>query len=563
MTATALQPGVTTKTPVSTTTAVAGSERPDFKTPAYQRMEVRWTKCRLLMSGTQAMRDADEDVLPRFEAEDDDAAYEERKNRAALFNGFARTVLASVGLLLQIEPVLGNDMDPALVAMWENIDAAGTHGRVFARDLTLDAVVDGHDGILVDMPRRTPATPALATPAAPVITAYADPVPAGVSAAALVPGAALDSADQQALGLRPYFVQYKADDVFRATYATRNGRRQLVLLVLREVVDEQVSLLAYRTIVRYRIYTYTAGKVMCQVWQAPDGSMGIPSLKEGPFEIKNVSGIPWAPLRAGVRISDSETKPPLEDLADLNIEHHQTKTNILNLESLAMVPTPVRIGATRDADGNYPPIVFGPRSTIEAPHIEGVVTPMYWLSPPVDVLAPAQETLSKTEAAMGAAGMAFLAPQTRSAETAQAREIDSRAQNASLAMVGQALQDCLEAAFGWAAQMLGLKTTGSVTISTDYEAALMEPQAMLAYAKLVEMGFPKMLALEALQAGGRIDADADLQQVAEDWDGEMAAAQQNKLDEMAAQTALAQSRMSAGGQPKPLAKKEPVPPAGA
>jgi hypothetical protein len=83
------------------------------------------------------------------------------------------------------------------------------------------------------------------------------------------------------------------------------------------------------------------------------------------------------------------------------------------------------------------------------------------------VLDPSNKSLEKVEQQMGAAGLAFLAPDTRAAETAEAKRIDEKAQNASLRSVARAVQDCLESAFGFAGQYIK-QPAGSVTINADF-----------------------------------------------------------------------------------------------
>ena len=72
-------------------------------------MQPARARCRALWRGNDAIREAGTDFLPKFPIETD-TAYEVRKGLAALHNGFVRTVKAVVGLLMQVEPALGDDM---------------------------------------------------------------------------------------------------------------------------------------------------------------------------------------------------------------------------------------------------------------------------------------------------------------------------------------------------------------------------------------------------------------------------------------------------------------------
>lgn len=509
-------------------------DNPAVTHPAYARMRVRWEKCRALMLGSEAIRDGQETFLPRYASESDDD-YAIRVQAAALYNGFSRVVLASVGMLLQHEPELGADMPQPIKDFWENVDGAKTHGAVFTADMVMNAIVDGSGGILTD---------------------YANPDSAALdrskASAAAVAGVELSGDDEQLLGLRPYWIYFKADDVIKPIYQTVNGVKTLVLLILRESIDERKGQFGVMGVVRYRVYTNDNGVIRFQLWKVPLNEVR-PVLAEPPRQMQNVTKIPWSPLRTGRKLSDVETVPPLMDLAELNLQHHRVQTNLISLEDLACVPTQVRIGAQPNEEGKYPAITLGPRSTIEAPKLDGVAKPVYWHSPDVTVLEPARKTLEATEAAMGAMGLAFLAPQTRATETAQAKRIDSTAQNATLATVGRATQDCLEMASGFVGDFLQVKA-GSIAVNNEFENLMLDAPTMLAYiAAVATAGFPPRLLVEAWQAGGRIPDSIDVEALLTEMETNLAAAADAKAQ--AQSDALAMSGQQPAGGKTPAGMK--------
>lgn len=99
--------------------------------------------------------------------------------------------------------------------------------------------------------------------------------------------------------------------------------------------------------------------------------------------------------------------------------------------------------------------------------MQGVANPIYWLSPPVDVLEAGERTLAATKADMGTMGAAFLSAETRAAETAEGKRIDSAASRATLKSVSGAVKDCLERAFGFMAAYKQLRG-GSVTLNDNF-----------------------------------------------------------------------------------------------
>jgi hypothetical protein len=426
------------------------SDTPVIETEAYRRSLPRWQKCRDLMIGVEAIRAGGTNYLPQHPSESN-ARYNKRRVIAGLFNGYARTVLASVGLIVHEEPKLGDDMPQELKDLWESIDGCGTHGAVFTKRLVQAGIIDGFAGILTEYPRAN--DPRL------------DRSKASLAATkALETGAPLDAADEKALGLRPYFILVKADQVLLPLYETVNGKRTLVMLILKENVTERKGRFGIKAVTRYRVYELNNQVVTYELWREEDGKA---VRTEGPTALRNITAIPWSPLPCGEEIGPNEYKPTLSDLADLNIEYHNIKTGILNLEDLAFVPTPVRIGAEPDSQGKYPELILGPSNTIEAPAIEGVSQPLYWLSPPIDVLDPGMKSLESTKAEMGAMGASFLTPQPKEQETATAHRMDATAEQASIASVSRATQDCLESAFGFAGEFIR-KPGGSVAMNQDF-----------------------------------------------------------------------------------------------
>jgi hypothetical protein len=452
---------MTTTATTTTTPAVESldSNVPSIDTGAQRRTAPRVEKCRNVYQGTEAIRDGGETYLPRFTGESD-ALYDARRTIAALFNGYARTVLAAVGLLCEPEPVLGPDMPQQLVDMWENVTGDGMHGALFTRHLFTAAMVDGFTGIITEYPRANdPRIDRSKASAAATV--------------ALETGAELDASDVAALGLRPYFILVKVDECL-PVYESVNGRRTLVLFIRKETATERKGRFGLESKTRYRVYELQKnGTVTYERWSVAQAGAA-PSKDEGPTEMRNLTGIPWSPLPAGEKIGENEYKPTLLDLADLTLTHHRIATGILSLEETAFVPSLVRVGAKPDDKGNYPTIETGSGSTIEAPAIEGVPTPLYYLSPPVTVLEPGMKSLENCKAEMGAMGASFLAPEPRAQETATAHKIDASAERATIGTVSRGGQDCLESAFGFAGQFIKEKA-GSVKVNKDFVGEGVDP----------------------------------------------------------------------------------------
>lgn len=476
--------------------------RLDAEHAAYTRMQRRRQKCRDLMEGTEAIRRNAALYLPRLEGESE-AAWEARVQLGALFNGFARTVKASVGMLAVNDPVLGEQMPDELVALADDVDGAGTHLAVFASQLAEHGIIDGHAGIFVDM--------------------------------ADTGGVAVDLATARARGLRPYWILVTADDEWLPFFEVVGGRKVLTLLIRRVRKTVRHGEYGLKAATDWWVYALTTQGVTFTLYEQ-DEMQAAPVKAErfasGPGLMRNMRRIPYARFVPNGDPTDVETVPPLEPLADLNIEHHQTKNGILSLQQQAMIPTPVRIGAMADpTTKEYPALVLGPKCVIEAPYMQGVSEPVYYLTPDVSVLDPAEKRLKETELAMEVMGSAFIASQTRAQETAAAKKINAKAQNATLARMARALGDSLANAMAISGEFLGV-VADKVTVPAKFEDAELDPQTMVAYVSAVrDAGLPVRILLAAWQEGGRIAADVDLDALATEMEGNMAAdAMQQRLE---------------------------------
>lgn len=432
------------------------SDVPTIETAAYARSVPRWQLVRDVYDGTEAIRAGGTTYLPAFKGETD-ALYEARKTISSVFNPFARTIDATTGVVCDPEPVLSDGMPKVLVDMWENVDGAGMHGAVFLRHLVTAAMIDGYAGILTEYPR--PKDIDLARP--------------GVSAAAAIAvetGSEFDASDIKALGLRPYFILVKADEV-RTVYSTVNGKRTLTMLIRKTNTSEKKGRFGIKTTTRYDVYELIEdGTVTHERWTV-DTAGGTPTLELPAARMRNLTGIPWSPLALGKKKAENEYRPTLLDLAYLTLTHHRIATGILSLEENAFVPTKWRVGAPKDPKtGKYPELVLGHANVIEIPLPPAGVTmpnpPVGHLSPPVDVLDPAMKSLENCKAEAGAMGAAFLTPQPVQ-ETATAARMDATAEKSNISLVSRDSKDCVESAFSWAGQYVK-ETAGSVALNTDF-----------------------------------------------------------------------------------------------
>ena len=461
---------------------------PDFEHPLYAARRSNLVELRALFSGTRAVRAARELFLPRHPKEDADD-YTRRVLGAEVYNGFRRTIRAMTGLVFQREIVLSDAgipedgdttdaPDDSFAHAWEDIDGAGTHGDVFAKAAFTDALTTGVGGILVDYPNAE-----------------------GVRS----------HADELARGLRPYWVYYAREQIISWRFASVDGRRILTQLVLCETVEEPVGRFGVGYATYYRVFrrpvlqttdanglevTQASDVIEWEVWKKPPGrDTRVEFQRSG--TLGQAKRIPFAFVVLAPDPDDLDADPPLQDLADVNIAHFKITADRRHLMHIACVPIPVRTGLVGgftgvDGEKTTGEMAIGPNLLQDLPK-DGTFS---WAEVSGTGFAPTKEEKDDLERQMGSLGWAFLSSETRAAETAEAKRIDSAAQNATLADCVRALKDALENAAAIHMEYRGVTDDASLpgfTVNTEFES-IVGDSAFVA-------------AVSALEAAGQLSLD--------------------------------------------------------
>jgi hypothetical protein len=398
------------------------------------RLMKLWKLPRALMQGTRGMRAAGAravgnaqytEWLPREPAETP-AAYTARLYRSTLFNAFRKTVRDMTGKVFQREVTLEDDVPDELVACSENIDLAGRHLNVFARDLLLDGLVTGVNYILVDMP---------------VAVKNDD-------------GSPVTLAQEQAAKSRPYLCHIKGEDLIGYQSKLIDGVVTLTQARIRENATVPDGEWGETSIDQIRVLEPGSW----QIWRKTATTNAAWALFDhGTTSLSYIPLVPNYAHRTGFMIGE----PPLEDLADLNVAHWQSSSDQRNILHVARVP--ILFGAGFDADTT---IAVGVNSMIRASNSAAT---LQFVEHTGAAISAGQTDIDKLELQMQVQGLQLLIPQP-SGQTATGEVLDNAKENSPLAMMAMALGDALEGAFGMMADYLGMGADkgGSIDVNTDF-----------------------------------------------------------------------------------------------
>lgn len=391
---------------------------------AAQKQRVMWQD---VIAGTLRLREQSTAYLPQFPAETA-PSYELRVQTATCFNMTFKTRAVMVGLAFQDSIQFGEDVDPQIQVLAENIDNQGTHFDVFAREVFEDSF-EGYAGILVD-----------------------------------APAAKADNLEQQkVLALRPYFVEYKADQITNWRYRINEASkaRELSLIVLRECSQEPDGEYTNKEVVRYRkFWIDAANAIQWAVYREIKKEKEVTTYElEGGGIVEGLSAIPFCPVR------ELGEPPPFLDIALANIEHFQDKSDYKSVIHKTNFPVPFAKG--RDTTNTGTPFIIGADVLIDV-SADGAFG---FAEPAGHSIANTRQHLIDNCEEMARMGLSVLADKTAKVEvTATEFLLDNIAETAELRVITRELQDALETCLGFMAEYLGMDKDagGSLVMGTAW-----------------------------------------------------------------------------------------------
>ncbi|MBF0335583.1 MAG: DUF4055 domain-containing protein [Alphaproteobacteria bacterium] len=197
-----------------------------------------------------------------------------------------------------------------------------------------------------------------------------------------------------------------------------------------------------------------------QVWRpvSPDGAWAV--VEEGRTSLAE---IPLVTVYAD-RVGFMEAAPPLEDLAWLNLEHWQIRSDQRNALNVTSFPILAAAGWNRDGDGQ---VEFGPNKFLTTGDPAGR---FYYVESGGAHLAAGRAELEALEEAMRLFGLQFETTHGGAA-TATGRAIDAAEGAAPLKAWARAMADALENMLVLFARWQGLGEDGG-SVTTEPESGL-------------------------------------------------------------------------------------------
>jgi hypothetical protein len=261
-----------------------------------------WPMITALLGGTEEMREAGKTYLPQWPNEDG-GYYKKRLDTATLFPAFPRTVDVLSGKPFSRPVTWAEDVPARIQGFFEDIDMQGTNLHSFLADVCEEAMGYGICGLLVDYPP--------------------------VSGPKTV-------AEEKASGVRPYWVKICADSLLDYKSQRVNGRETFTQLRFLECVTDEEKSTEFNEVMVEQVRVLDIGK-----WrtyrQKKDETTGETKWVLHDEGVTTLQKIPFVPVY-GNRKGFMRSSPPLVELAYMNVEHWQSKSDQQTILHVARVP---------------------------------------------------------------------------------------------------------------------------------------------------------------------------------------------------------------------------------
>jgi hypothetical protein len=420
----------------------------------WRNQEPHWILIEDLMQGTYGMRKKHRRYLPQ-EPRELDESYDNRLARSVCPPYYQRLERMLAGMLTR-KPVRLTDTADIIQEQLFDVDLQGNDLNVWTYETTRKMVRYGHVGVLVDAPK----------------------------------------AEYEG---RPYWCTYTPREILGWRY---EGSELVQLRLMEKVVlpdgeygektAEQVRVL---TPGEYKIYQ----KQKNTNFELIDE--GTTSLDKIPFSVAYAN-----------RLNIMESRPPLEDIAELNLKTYQVQSDLDNQLHISAVPMLAFFGFPSAAEE----VSAGPGEAIAFP-ADGRAE---YIEPKGTSFDHQFKRLEQIAGQINELGLSAVLGQKLSAETAEAKRLDRSQGDSTMMVIAQNMQDMIDNSLQFHAQYLGNTTAaGSSYVNRDFLGARLDPQEVGSLLQLYTAGtITQETLLNQLSLGeilgDEFDVDAELEATA-------------------------------------------------
>lgn len=441
----------------------------DIDSVTWQRAEYRaqrsiWKKIRDASNGEESIKDGGDLYLPRLGGHtrdvEGDALYKVYLDYAHWYSATGRTLAGLRGLVFRKDPL--KSIPEELQVYEDNITADGQSLMSFTKDVLVEVLQTNRCGVFIDFPDVD--------------------IPEDIT-----------EKEMHDANIRPYVRMYRAENIINWRTTIVNNETVTSLVVLTETVEEEGDYgFDVKYIPQYRVlYLDELGVYHQRIYQMLD-TKNVLNLPAGmnliadivpvvngevlytiPFYTITDKGITW-----------ETSNPTLLGLVNTNISHYRNSANREQALLWTGNPTPVFSGYMGKPGegvirlGSTEAILLNNGGTAGFLEFTG------------HGINPIKELMLEKEEEMAVLGARIIAPEKRSAETAESAAIHRAGEQGVLADIANSISDGLTRVlrfFGAYHRIKDLKNIW-VKLNTDYMPINMDADTLEALGKLLQAG---------------------------------------------------------------------------
>lgn len=435
----------------------------DSEHPQYIARKEQWEKMRDTTAGQEAIHAKTTKYLPKLSGQSDDE-YKAYLKRTTFYGATPRTVEGLSGMVFRKPPQY--KVPAGLKPYLEDVTLDGLSLLGFAEEIVDDVITVARAGILVDHPVVAEGT---------------------------------TKAQAEASNIRPFLKHYTAENIFNWKVEGRNNAQVLTQVRLWEFVpvaganefsddqQKQIRVLDLDPAGNYRQRVFIENKAAA----TPDQKW----LQFGPDIYPTMNGAPLTFIPfwfVGAKNGKPKAeKPPLIDLANVNLSHYTSTADLEHGAHFTGLPTAVITGHTETDDEKGNEYRIGAATAWIFPSAETKVQYLEFQGQGLEAL---ENRIAKKEEQMAFLGARMLSPEKKAAETAETANIHRMGEISVLASLAQSVSEAIEQALSFMSDWSGFGPDVDYDLNKEFLAVNMSPDQLRAL-------------LQTWQAGGIAYAD--------------------------------------------------------
>ena len=427
-------------------TATAAPEDPSARTAAVLAMMPYWTPINICVAGTNGLHTFAESIVPR-EVDEEDDAYKRRIFHSTLPPYLQRLASQAAGTILRRGIHLEGGDQEWFEEWSKDVTGDGTPLNEFCRKTLVDALLFGHSSILVDFTDDNSVT---------------------------------TLAEERQRDSKPYLVSVPCQEI--RGWRTENNRATAALEMVRyservsipdgefgEEVCEQIRVLRPGS---YQVYRYSS--------ELPDKEKGNGETMSGWYlqsgGTTTLDEIPLATVYSN-RIATLTSKPPMVEVAELNISYAQRFTDYFH--SIHVGAQPILVLKGFDAESSDNKLGLSVNTAVLLPPDGDAM----YVEPTSDVYDAQLRCLQALEAQICSLGVSILAQTNITNASAEAKRIDRIDSDSIMAIVSEDMARTIEDVMRMVGKYAG-REAPKVTIQQDFTNRLLDGNQITALLQL-------------------------------------------------------------------------------